>query len=67
MEFFWFFFLWFLLLVVIAAWPTWPHARTRGWGYYPSGAAAGLLILLLILIWFGVLAVWWPWVAVEPV
>ena len=25
------------------------------------------LILPLILIWFGVLAIWWPWVAVEPV
>ena len=67
MEFFWFFLLIFLVLVTLAAWPTWPYARTRGWGYYPSGAALAVFILLLLLIWLGLIAVWWPWAVVEPV
>jgi len=35
-----------LLLILIGALPTWPHSRN--WGYYPSGGA-GLLVLILIV------------------
>jgi hypothetical protein len=35
-----------LLLILIGGLPTWPHSRN--WGYYPSGGA-GLLVLILIV------------------
>ena len=36
-----------LVLVLIGALPTWPYSRT--WGYYPSGVA-GLIILVIVLM-----------------
>ncbi len=36
-----------LILVLIGALPTWPYSRT--WGYYPSGAA-GLIILVIVIM-----------------
>ena len=36
-----------LLLVLIGALPTWPYSRT--WGYYPSGVA-GLIILVIVIM-----------------
>jgi len=36
-----------LVLMVIGSIPAWPHSR--GWGYYPSGGA-GLLVLILVIL-----------------
>jgi hypothetical protein len=36
-----------LVLVLIGALPTWGYSS--GWGYYPSGAA-GLLVLVLVVM-----------------
>ena len=35
------------ILILIGALPTWPHSRT--WGYYPSGGAG--LIVIIIILW----------------
>jgi hypothetical protein len=40
-----------LILILIGVLPTWPHART--WGYGPSGIAGVILIILLILVLTG--------------
>ena len=36
-----------LIVILIGALPTWPYSR--GWGYYPSGGA-GLIVLILIIL-----------------
>jgi hypothetical protein len=36
-----------LIVVLIGALPTWPYSA--GWGYYPSGGA-GLVVLVLIIL-----------------
>ena len=36
-----------LVLILIGALPTWLYSRT--WGYYPSGVA-GLIILVIVLM-----------------
>ena len=38
----------FLFLLLIGVLPTWPHSRS--WGYYPSGGAGILLIIIVLLI-----------------
>jgi hypothetical protein len=40
-----------LILILIGALPTWPHSA--GWGYYPSGGAGILVIILIILLLTG--------------
>jgi hypothetical protein len=40
-----------LLLILLAALPTWPYSRA--WGYYPSGMATLLLIVIILMIVFG--------------
>jgi Protein of unknown function (DUF3309) len=35
-----------LILLLLGALPTWPYSS--GWGYYPSGALALVLIVLVI-------------------
>ncbi len=44
-----------LLLVVVilllAVIPTWPYSR--GWGYYPSGSLATILVILVLLMLLG--------------
>ena len=35
-----------LILLLLGALPTWPYSS--GWGYYPSGALALVLIVVLI-------------------
>ncbi|WP_372623580.1 DUF3309 family protein [Falsiroseomonas sp.] len=47
-----------LLALIIAALPTWPYSRR--WGYGPVGGATALLVLFLLLVWFGIIAVAWP-------
>jgi hypothetical protein len=36
-----------LILLVLGLLPTWPYSS--GWGYYPSGGA-GLLLLVLLIV-----------------
>ena len=56
----WGFLLLLLLLVVIgASIPTWPY--NRGWGYAPAGGAVALLLVFLLLMWFGIIVIAWPW------
>jgi len=40
-----------LILILIGALPTWPHSS--GWGYYPSGGAGLLVIILIVLLFTG--------------
>jgi len=40
-----------LILLLIGALPTWPYSS--GWGYYPSGAASLLVVVLVVLILTG--------------
>jgi len=40
-----------LILLLIGALPTWPYST--GWGYYPSGGAGLLLVVLIVLIVVG--------------
>lgn len=36
-----------LLMLVLGTLPTWPYSA--GWGYYPSGGAGTILLILLVL------------------
>jgi hypothetical protein len=40
-----------LILALLGALPTWPYSS--GWGYYPSGGAGILLIIVIILLFSG--------------
>jgi hypothetical protein len=40
-----------LILALLGALPTWPYSS--GWGYYPSGGAGILLIIVVILLFTG--------------
>ena len=40
-----------LILVLIGALPTWPHSRS--WGYYPSGGAGLIVVILVVLLVMG--------------
>jgi hypothetical protein len=42
-----------LILLLIGALPTWPYSA--GWGYYPSGGAGLLMVVLIVLIVAGAL------------
>lgn len=61
MELIWFILLWAAVLMLVFAWPAWPYARVRGWGYGPSALAAAILVILLLLFWFGLIAFSLPW------
>jgi hypothetical protein len=37
-----------LIIILLGALPTWPYSA--GWGYYPSGGAGLILIILVILV-----------------
>jgi hypothetical protein len=37
-----------LILIMLGALPTWPHSRN--WGYYPSGGAGFIVLILILLI-----------------
>jgi len=39
-----------LLMVLFGALPVWPYSA--GWGYYPSGGAGVLLLVLILLLLF---------------
>jgi hypothetical protein len=51
-----------LILLLLGALPTWPYART--WGYGPSGILGVLLLLLLVLMFLNVIP--WGWGPVVP-
>ena len=40
-----------LILALIGVFPTWPHARS--WGYGPSGLLGIVLVVLLVLLLMG--------------
>lgn len=40
-----------LILILIGVIPTWPHARS--WGYGPSGIVGVLLLVVLVLFLMG--------------
>jgi hypothetical protein len=40
-----------LVLVLVGALPSWPYSS--GWGYYPSGIAGVLVLVLLVLLLTG--------------
>ena len=40
-----------LVLLLVGALPSWPYSR--GWGYYPSGIAGVVVLVLLILLLTG--------------
>jgi len=40
-----------LILLLVGGLPAWPYSR--GWGYYPSGLSAALLVVVVILLLAG--------------
>ncbi len=40
-----------LVLALVGSIPAWPHSKE--WGYYPSGGAGLLLLILLVLFFMG--------------
>ena len=60
----WGLFLLLLIILLIASIPTYPYSR--GWGYTPAGVLAAVIVVYLLLVWFGVVALWYPW-APAPV
>jgi sterol desaturase/sphingolipid hydroxylase (fatty acid hydroxylase superfamily) len=40
-----------LILILVGALPTWPHARS--WGYGPSGIVGVILIIVIVLFLMG--------------
>lgn len=40
-----------LILILVGALPTWPHARS--WGYGPSGIVGVILVIVIVLFLLG--------------
>ena len=40
-----------LVILLIGVLPTWPHSRS--WGYFPSGIAGIVLLVLIVLLLTG--------------
>jgi len=40
-----------LILLLVGALPSWPYSR--GWGYYPSGIAGIVVVVLIVLLLMG--------------
>jgi hypothetical protein len=40
-----------VILILLGVLPTWPHARS--WGYGPSGIVGVILIILIVLLLMG--------------
>ena len=57
---FWFWVLVLMVLLVIALLPTWSHMRERDLGYWPSGAALAVILLIVLLWYAGWVAIWSP-------
>jgi len=41
-----------LLLLLLGLLPTWPYAAGWGLGYYPSGAAGVLIVIIIVIAIF---------------
>lgn len=54
-----------LILIVIGSAPYYPHSQN--WGYYPSGIAGFLILVLLLLLIFQVIPVGFTWHTADPV
>jgi hypothetical protein len=39
-----------LILLIIGLLPNWPYSSGWGWGYYPSGLLAVVLIIILLVV-----------------
>lgn len=70
MEAFWFWLLFVLIVLAVLAWPDWVYTRERWvysrggrWPYVPTATAVLVAILILLLFWFGIIAISWPWYA----
>ncbi|WP_084162199.1 DUF3309 family protein [Methylocaldum szegediense] len=37
-----------LILLIFGLLPTWPYSR--GWGYYPSGIIAVILVIVVLMV-----------------
>ena len=42
-----------VMIVLIGCLPAWPYSRR--WSFAPSGVCAFLLLIVLMLMWFGVM------------
>ena len=40
-----------LILLLLGALPTWPYST--GWGYYPSGIAGVILVIVIVMLLMG--------------
>jgi Protein of unknown function (DUF3309) len=40
-----------LVLVLVGALPSWPYSQ--GWGYYPSGIAGLVVVVLVVMLLMG--------------
>jgi hypothetical protein len=40
-----------LILILVGVLPTWPHARS--WGYGPSGIVGVIVVVLIVLVLLG--------------
>lgn len=40
-----------LVLILVGSLPAWPYSS--GWGYYPSGGAGLVLLVLIVLLFSG--------------
>jgi hypothetical protein len=40
-----------LILILIGALPAWPHSKN--WGYFPSGGAGAIILVIVILMLLG--------------
>ena len=52
-----------LIVLLFGTVPAYPYSR--GWGYYPSGGIALLLLILVVLLFMGYLP-WWGYGPVGP-
>lgn len=58
---------WLVIILVVALLSTLPsYQYSRAWGFYPSGIIALVLLMLIVLMWFGMIAISWPWSAPPP-
>ena len=72
MEAFWFWLLFILIVFAFAAAPwgytrnRWPNRYGGAYRYYPSAGAGLGAFLILLLFWFGLIVIAWPWGVATP-
>jgi hypothetical protein len=55
-----------LVLFLFGSFPAWPYSRS--WGYGPSGVLGFLVLIVIVLMFFEVIAApWHPVVVTRPV